>query len=564
MRLRTRIGLALGAAVTVAIGAVGLPIMAWSHHRADEQLQRDVDASITRLAAGLAGPAWTLAQDQAEAVARAELASSPHLAWIALDLGAGRGLVLIRQADRIAPAEHPPGPPAGQRRLRHPDAGARDLGAVEVGIDRSPLEAALARQALVLFAVLAAAAVATWTAAHLVVQRLILRRLESLGTRLAAQPEAGAVPCCGDEVEQAAAGAEALVARLAAVLDAIEDAVVTVDGGLRMQRANPAAVRLLGPCAAHCTLEESLALRVQGGVAFAGSVRRALAEGRRIATDDPLTVNLPDGDRLVMATALPLSAPGGLVLVLRDVTELLSARDRISMANRLETIGRLSASLAHDANNLLTAVSAATELAALSADPAERRRYADTAQAAVQQAGELYRQVQRLARRQDLTRQPLDLAAVLGQAEAILVHGLGRSVLLDCTCGTGPLPVLGDRTALVSCLINLAINARDAGATRVRIAALRLEPAARSAAYSPPLAAGAWAELCVEDDGGGIPADMLPRLFEPFATSKVAGKGTGLGLASVQRTVHDHGGSIAVETQAGRGTVFRLALPLLA
>jgi signal transduction histidine kinase len=67
----------------------------------------------------------------------------------------------------------------------------------------------------------------------------------------------------------------------------------------------------------------------------------------------------------------------------------------------------------------------------------------------------------------------------------------------------------------------------------------------------------------VEDDGGGIPAEMLPRLFEPFATTKAQDKGTGLGLASVQRTIHDHGGSIAVETVPGRGTTFRLALPLL-
>lgn len=560
MLLRTRIGLALGGAVTAAVGAVGLPILVWKHHQAEAQLAQDAEASLARLSAGLAGPAWTLAHDQAGAVLAAELANAPHLAWISLDLGGSSGVVLVRLQERIIPVASPPGPSAGQRRLRHADAGDRDLGMVRIGLDRRPLAAELRHQALNLLAMLAAAAAASWVAAHLVVQRLVLRRLARLGDRLAAQPEAEDATTCDDEVERAAAGAEGLVARLVAVLDAIEDAVVTVDSGLHVQRANPAALRLLGAAAPRCALEELLALRMQGGVAFAGTVRRALAEGRRLATDEPLIVVLADSHRQVMATALPLAASGGLVLVLRDVTELLSARDRISMASRLETIGRISASLAHDANNLLTAISSATELAAISTDSGVRRQYADTAQAAVQQAAELYRQVQRLARRQDIARQPLELEAVLTQAEAILAHALGRNVELRCRGGSS-MPIMGDRAALVSCLINLAINARDAGATRVTISATRMTSA--GATFKPPLGSGAWAVLEVEDDGGGIPTEMLPRLFEPFATTKAQEKGTGLGLASVQRTIHDHGGSIAVETVQGRGTTFRLAIPLL-
>jgi two-component system, cell cycle sensor histidine kinase and response regulator CckA len=560
MRLRTRIGLALGGAVTAAIGAVGLPILAWKHHQAEAQLARDAEASLARLSAGLAGPAWTLSYDQAGAVLTAELANAPHLAWISLDLGGSSGVVLARQQERIVTVTSPPGPPAGLRKLRHADAGDRDLGTVQIGLDREPLESELQHQALSLLAMLAAAAAATWIAAHLVVQRLVLRRLERLGAALATQPEAADTSSSEDEVERAAAGAEALVARLVAVLDAIEDAVITVDRDLRVQRANPAALRLLGTAAPRCALEELLALRMQGGVAFAGTVRRALVGNQRLATDEPLIVALGDDQRQVMASALPLAAPGGLVLVLRDVTELLSARDRISMANRLETIGRISASLAHDANNLLTAISSATELAAISTESGVRRRYADTAQAAVQQAAELYRQVQRLARRQEIARQPLELDAVLTQAEAILAHALGRNVELTCHGGAS-MPILGDRAALVSCIINLAINARDAGAKRVAISAARLTTTV--AAFKPPLGSGAWAVLEVVDDGGGIPSEMLPRLFEPFATTKAQDKGTGLGLASVQRTIHDHGGSIAVETVQGRGTTFRLALPLL-
>lgn len=560
MRLRTRIGLALGAAVTAAIAAVGLPVLAWRHAQAEERLQRDAEASLARLAAGLAGPAWTLSHDQAGAVLAAELANAPHLGWIHFDLDGG-GVVLARVGGRVAAVAAAPGPAAGMRILRHPDAGERALGSVRIGIDRSPLETALGGQIATLLGAMAVSALAAWIAAHLVVKRMVLRRLERLDAQLAAQPEAAACRACEDEVDRAAGGAEALVARLVAVLDAIDDAVVTVDRGLRVERANPAALRLLGALPPRCTLEEALAARVQGGVAFAGSARRALAEGTRIAADEPLRIAMADGERQALATALPLAAPGGLVVVLRDVTELLAARDRIAMANRLEAIGRISASLAHDANNLLTAIASATELAALCEEPADRRRYADIAQAAVQQAGELYRQVQRLARQQDIARQPLDLRSVLEQAVGILAHGLGRKVQLEHDAGDEPLPVMGDRAALISCLINLAINARDAGAGRIILRAELREAA--DPAFDPPLEAGGWAVLTVADDGEGIPAELLPRLFEPFATTKAAGKGTGLGLASVKRTVQDHGGRVAVDTAGGQGTVFRLALPLL-
>ncbi|MBN8527483.1 MAG: hypothetical protein J0M02_19290, partial [Planctomycetes bacterium] len=274
-----------------------------------------------------------------------------------------------------------------------------------------------------------------------------------------------------------------------------------------------------------------------------------------------LRIALADGERQVMATVLPLAAPAGLVVVLRDVTELLAARDRLSSANRLEAIGRVSASLAHDANNLLTAISSATELAATCEEPADRRRYADISQAAVQQAGELYRQVQRLARQQEIARRPLDLREVLEQAAAILAHGLGRRVQLRHDAGEDPLPVMGDRAALISCLINLATNARDAGAERIAMRCAIADGA--QPGFDPPLDANGWAVLTIEDDGEGIPAHLLPRLFEPFATTKAEGKGTGLGLASVKRTVQDHGGRIAVATSAARGTTFRIALPLL-
>jgi CheY-like chemotaxis protein len=147
----------------------------------------------------------------------------------------------------------------------------------------------------------------------------------------------------------------------------------------------------------------------------------------------------------------------------------------------------------------------------------------------------------------------VDLNALVAETATLLRRVLGENIELQVRCSAAPLPLHADRGMIDLVLLNLAVNARDAmpeGGTLI-VETVREERAGQ-----------ALARLDVRDSGKGIPAEILPRIFEPFFTTKDVGKGTGLGLATVFGIVQEHGGTIEVDSQPGRGTAFRVFFPL--
>jgi two-component system cell cycle sensor histidine kinase/response regulator CckA len=239
------------------------------------------------------------------------------------------------------------------------------------------------------------------------------------------------------------------------------------------------------------------------------------------------------------------------------------AEARLAAAGRLETIGRLAGGIAHDFNNLLTAILGGAEaMRATGLAPAAATELAGLEDAARRGAA-LVAQLLAFARQQRLQPRILDLNAAVAGIAPLLRRLLGERVRLELSLEEPGRRVRVDPAQLDQVLLNLAANARDAmpdGGT-VTLAtghALVLRPEGEGLGGLPP---GRYAVLEVSDTGCGIPPDALPRLFEPFFTTRPDKGGTGLGLATVQGIIAQSGGQIAVEGRPGGGTRFRIHLP---
>jgi signal transduction histidine kinase/CheY-like chemotaxis protein len=246
----------------------------------------------------------------------------------------------------------------------------------------------------------------------------------------------------------------------------------------------------------------------------------------------------------------------------RRFEELLATRGRLQAADRLATIGQLAAGIGHEINNPLAYVAANLEFVAgeLERPPAEwTGPLVAEVRSALQEARDgaariraIVRDLETVARTRPGDLGPVDVAGAVKAAVQLSGHELRRSARLEEDCAAGCL-VLAEEGRLTQVFLQLLINAVQAlpedraGENTIRVA-VRPEPDGRVVAE-------------VEDNGRGIPAEHLERIFEPFFTTKPVGKGTGLGLSVCQGIVAALGGTIAVDSEVGRGTVFRVVLP---
>ena len=253
----------------------------------------------------------------------------------------------------------------------------------------------------------------------------------------------------------------------------------------------------------------------------------------------------------------------------RDVTELMLARERKSATQRLELVGQLAGGVAHDFNNALMVILAATEslrleLAEPDCDPAGVKDSLDTILEAGRSAGELTRRLLTLGRRASLERRAVSMHGVLESSAKLLQRALPSNIRLVVEAHAENDLVMGDAASLESALINLALNARDAmpaGGTMTFRAENVVLDAQWCQASGFELVPGSFVRVSVRDTGTGIAPEHAARVFEPFFTTKEEGKGTGLGLASVFGVVREHGGAVHLFSEPGRGTVFHLTLP---
>ena len=263
-----------------------------------------------------------------------------------------------------------------------------------------------------------------------------------------------------------------------------------------------------------------------------------------------------------LATALVRDAdgkPGYLIGMAEDVTEQRQLEEQLRQSQKLEAIGRLAGGVAHDFNNMLTAIGGYTALAlehaqsgsALHGDLEEIRKATD-------RAALLTRQLLAFSRKQVLMPELLNLNGVVLELESMLRPLIGEDVELTTQLDPALGPIEADPGQLHQVVMNLVVNARDAmpDGGAITIATANADVGENDDAIEP----GRYVTLTVRDTGEGIDEPTLRQIFEPFFTTKDAGKGTGLGLATVYGIVKQSGGYVAVDSELGVGSAFTIYL----
>lgn len=257
--------------------------------------------------------------------------------------------------------------------------------------------------------------------------------------------------------------------------------------------------------------------------------------------------------------------PAQVVMNVRDVSERRELEDRLRQAHRMESIGRLAGGVAHDFNNILTVIQGHITLLQMSSELSpESVESAQEIAVAAERATALTRQLLTFSRKQVVRPRKLDMGQLITNLTNMLGRILGEDVRFEVEVAPDLPAILADEGMLEQVLMTLTANSRDAmpdGGILV-INASREVIEASDAALSNDARAGTFIRLTVADTGVGIRTENLDRIFEPFFSTKEFGQGTGLGLAAVHGILRLHGGWIDVESEVGKGTIFRTFWPV--
>jgi PAS domain S-box-containing protein len=245
-----------------------------------------------------------------------------------------------------------------------------------------------------------------------------------------------------------------------------------------------------------------------------------------------------------------------------DLTAQHETEERLRQAQKMDAIGQLTGGVAHDFNNVLTVITGTIEIIREGlADKPELSAIAQLIDDAAARGAEITSQLLTFARRQPLEPREIDVNALVVETARLLKPILGEHIEIETQLADDAWSAMADPSQLSSAIVNLAVNARDAMPGGGR---LTLETANRELegmGGDSDGVRGAFVMVAVTDTGHGIPADIRERVFEPFFTTKGVGRGTGLGLSMVYGFAKQTGGTVAVESEEGRGTVVRLFLP---
>ena len=257
-------------------------------------------------------------------------------------------------------------------------------------------------------------------------------------------------------------------------------------------------------------------------------------------------------------------SPGRVVGSNVDVSERKRLQHEFEQAQKLESIGRLAGGVAHDFNNLLSVITGYSEIV-LADLPAGSEAYNDLLQVklASDRAANLTRQLLAFSRRQVLSPEVLKINGIIIEAEKMFRRLIGEDIVLRLNLAADLGEAMADPGQIDQVLMNLVVNARDAMPTGgVLLIATHNEFFSEPVDFARfVLEPGAYVHIAVSDTGIGMTDEVLERLFEPFFTTKEAGKGTGLGLATVYGIVKQSGGHITVKSSLGVGTTFEIYFP---
>lgn len=265
-----------------------------------------------------------------------------------------------------------------------------------------------------------------------------------------------------------------------------------------------------------------------------------------------------------------ISDPSGNIThyqgVLIDITEQKKLHEQLIHAQKMEAVGKLAGGVAHDFNNILTAIIGYGYMMRMKVENDETLKgYADQILAASERASKLTQSLLALSRKQIINLQPVSLNDTIKDLSKLLSRLISEDIELEVFTKDDKLIVMGDRTQLEQVLMNLVTNAKDAmpqgGSLIIETEIIKMDKDyVRTHGYGE---IGVYALLSVTDNGEGIDEKIKKRIFDPFYTTKEIGKGTGLGLSIVYGIIKQHNGYINVYSEQGKGTTFKIYLPLV-
>jgi two-component system, cell cycle sensor histidine kinase and response regulator CckA len=277
-----------------------------------------------------------------------------------------------------------------------------------------------------------------------------------------------------------------------------------------------------------------------------------------------------DPSAQVELETLPMASESGdsigRIWILRDRTIVNRLQSQLRESQKMGTLGLIAGGIAHDFNNLLTAIQgnlALAEMTPIDNNEEVKNRIEGASQATVR-ATELVKQLLGYSRRSPQQKSPVTVKSLLTDVQALLRHSVDPRISISTRCDHEPSTVVADKTELEQVLLNLGINARDAMSASGGKIELSVTNITHHDPANPDQHEAPYAMICVSDNGEGMPPEVQARIFEAFFTTKEPGKGTGLGLATAQTIVQEHGGWIECESTVGKGTVFKIYLPRVA
>ena len=357
---------------------------------------------------------------------------------------------------------------------------------------------------------------------------------------------------------------------LRAIMDNSVIAVVTTDSLGAVMAFNPAAEKLFG-FQAKDVISRNVDMLMPDlhRAAHDGYIADYLESGqaRVIGKVRQLVGRRGDGGEFPMELSVAKMSLRGetcFVANVTDLTERVAQEERLRHAYKMESLGQLTGGVAHEFNNLLTAIGGFAHMAARAADDTERVRecLGEIVKASDQAAG-LTRQMLAFARKQELEAKVVSTNRILVDLQTMVKPIVGDAIPMRMSLSDEELWVSVDPDQLSQAILNLAINAchamPDGGQLTIGSRTVELDES-RVALY-PHADAGRYVAVFVSDTGTGIDAETLEHIFDPFFTTKETDQGTGLGLSMVYGMVEQSGGIVDVDSEVGAGTTFTIYLP---
>jgi PAS domain S-box-containing protein len=284
---------------------------------------------------------------------------------------------------------------------------------------------------------------------------------------------------------------------------------------------------------------------------------------------DPFEFEVRSKDGSTRAFLVGTSQVGeDTVVSLVDIDDRKRAEEQLRHSQKMLAVGQLAGGIAHDFNNLLGGIIGAAELLNdLETADANRRKLLEMIISTSERAAELTAKLLAFSRKQTIHMQTTEIHGPIKDAAALLERTVDRRTRFVLDFADEPIPVEGDRSQLQNAFLNLLLNAAQAMPEGGKITVTTRQvifDAATITATGSKIEPGPHVEIEIRDTGTGIPPENVPRIFEPFFTTKEVDAGTGLGLAAVIGTIEQHQGVITVESTVGKGTTFRILLPITA